>query len=58
MASLVSEALAGFGFGSGGKTQNAMNESSPHYHFIHSTLMPTVVKIQKELRGRKFKASW
>jgi hypothetical protein len=28
---------------------------TPHYHFIHSMILPSTVKIQKELKGRKFK---
>ena len=31
------------------------NQKSPHYHFIHSMILPSTVKIQKELKGRKFK---
>jgi hypothetical protein len=33
----------------------AAADSSPHYHFIHSMILPSTVKIQKELRGRKFR---
>jgi hypothetical protein len=31
------------------------HEDTPHYHFIHSMLLPSTIKIQKELRGRRFK---
>jgi len=34
---------------------NNNNDNTVHYHFIHSMLLPSTVKIQKELRGRKFK---
>lgn len=33
------------------------NDNTPHYHFLHSMLLPSTVKIQKELRGRRFKVS-
>lgn len=28
---------------------------TPHYHFIHSMLLPSTKKLQKELRGRRFR---
>ena len=34
------------------------NQKSPHYHFIHSMILPSTVKIQKELKGRKFKVRY
>ena len=40
-----------------GATNNGEGGSNktPHYHFIHSMILPSTVKIQKELKGRKFK---
>ena len=35
--------------------QETRSDNTPHYHFIHSMLLPSTVKIQKELKGRKFK---
>ncbi|KAG7370181.1 RalF-like Dot/Icm system translocated protein [Nitzschia inconspicua] len=37
------------------RATNAPSSLSPHYHFIHSMLLPSTVKIQKELRGRRFR---
>ena len=31
------------------------NRNTPHYHFIHSMLLPSTIKIQRELKSRKFK---
>ena len=28
---------------------------TPHYHFIHSMLLPSTIKLQKELRGRRYR---
>jgi hypothetical protein len=57
MASLVSDALAGLSNAIKGKADDDeyKNAEGPHYHFIHSMLLPSTVKIQKELRGRRFK---
>jgi hypothetical protein len=58
MTSLVSDALAGFSNAIKGKADDDddyKNTEGPHYHFIHSMLLPSTVKIQKELRGRRFK---
>lgn len=30
-------------------------DNTPHFHFIHSMIIPSTTKIQKEMRGRKFK---
>ena len=30
-------------------------DNTPHYHFIHSMILPSTIKIQKDLKGRKFK---
>eukprot|EP00934_Nitzschia_sp_Nitz4_P000938 Nitzschia sp. Nitz4//scaffold97_size77645//35123//41576//NITZ4_005518-RA/size77645-processed-gene-0.93-mRNA-1//-1//CDS//3329560656//938//frame0 len=38
-----------------GTSLEASEDKSPHYHFLHSMILPSTVKIQKELRGRKFK---
>eukprot|EP00535_Pseudo-nitzschia_heimii_P012093 CAMPEP_0197196342 /NCGR_PEP_ID=MMETSP1423-20130617/32306_1 /TAXON_ID=476441 /ORGANISM="Pseudo-nitzschia heimii, Strain UNC1101" /LENGTH=2211 /DNA_ID=CAMNT_0042650137 /DNA_START=205 /DNA_END=6840 /DNA_ORIENTATION=+ len=38
--------------GSGGVEKN---RNTPHYHFIHSMLLPSTLKIQRELKSRKFK---
>lgn len=32
------------------------NKNTPHYHFIHSMILPSTMKLQKELnKSRKFK---
>jgi hypothetical protein len=31
------------------------NKNTPHYHFIHSMILPSTMKIQRELKSRKFK---
>ena len=54
MASLVSDALAGFASVVKG-SEPKEDPNTPHYHFIHSMLLPSTIKIQKELRGRRFK---
>lgn len=53
MASMVSDGLAGFADAS--KEQEVQHTNTPHYHFFHSMLIPSTVKLQKELRGRRFK---
>lgn len=30
-------------------------KNTPHYHFIHSMILPSTIKIQRELKSRKFK---
>ena len=55
MASMVSDGLAGFADAS--KEQEVQHTNTPHYHFFHSMLIPSTVKLQKELRGRRFKVS-
>lgn len=44
-----------FGKSNSADAQSEMNDNTPHYHFIHSMLLPSTIKIQKELRGRRFK---
>eukprot|EP00538_Stauroneis_constricta_P006079 CAMPEP_0119552528 /NCGR_PEP_ID=MMETSP1352-20130426/5482_1 /TAXON_ID=265584 /ORGANISM="Stauroneis constricta, Strain CCMP1120" /LENGTH=2147 /DNA_ID=CAMNT_0007598771 /DNA_START=318 /DNA_END=6761 /DNA_ORIENTATION=+ len=59
MTSLVSDALAGFSAAiTGDRTQGVDEEmaASPHYKFIHEGLLPMTSKIQRELRGRRFRA--
>jgi hypothetical protein len=34
-----------------------VSSTNAHYHFIHSMIVPSTVKIQKELRGRRFRVS-
>ncbi|CAJ1959317.1 unnamed protein product [Cylindrotheca closterium] len=51
MAQFMSNALAGFSK----SDEDEEHDDSPHYRFIKDTLLPNTVKIQKELRGRKFK---
>ncbi|KAL3938388.1 MAG: hypothetical protein SGBAC_006689 [Bacillariaceae sp.] len=51
MAQFMSNALAGFSK----NNEDEEHDDSPHYRFIKDTLLPNTVKIQKELRGRKFK---
>ena len=36
-------------------TMTTTTTRTPHYHFLHSMILPATVKIQKELKGRKFK---
>lgn len=55
MAQFMSDALAGFSKKMGG---DAEHDDSPHYQFIHTILLPNTIKIQKDLRGRKFKVSY
>lgn len=31
------------------------NKNTPHYHFIHSMILPSTIKLQRELKSRKFK---
>lgn len=31
------------------------NKNTPHYHFIHSMILPSTMKLQRELKSRKFK---
>ena len=33
------------------------DEDSPHYQFLETHLLPEMGKLQKELRGRRFKVS-
>ena len=51
----LSDALAGFAGSITSRGDVPENPNTPHYHFIHSTLIPLTGKLQKELRGRKFK---
>jgi len=37
---------------------NEEGARTPHYHFIHSMILPSTLKIQKELKGRKFKVRY
>jgi len=50
-----SRAKAGALGAASAKDAGRHNEDTPHYHFIHSMLLPSTVRIQKELRGRRFK---
>jgi hypothetical protein len=36
-------------------TSTERHDNTPHYHFIHSMILPSTAKIQKEMRGRKFR---
>jgi hypothetical protein len=54
MAQFMSDALAGFAKAVGGTDEH---DDSPHYQFIHTSLLPNTINIGKELRGRKFRVS-
>ena len=50
----VVSALASTPSSAGGDHDNG-GDNTPHYHFIHSMILPSTMKIQKEMRGWKFK---
>ena len=51
---VVSELASTPSSGGGGDHDNG-GDNTPHYHFIHSMIVPSTIKIQKEMRGWKFK---
>mmetsp|Transcript_59953 Transcript_59953/g.147342 ORF Transcript_59953/g.147342 Transcript_59953/m.147342 type:complete len:2142 (-) Transcript_59953:113-6538(-) len=54
-SSPVVSALASTPSSGGGGDHENDGDNTPHYHFIHSMILPSTTKIQKEMRGWKFK---
>jgi hypothetical protein len=55
MAFFSTSAAAGVVADPAAAAASERNDNTPHYHFIHSMILPSTLKIQKELRGRRFR---
>ena len=52
---MLSNAFAGIAQAFSGERVNDNGNETPHNQFVRSLLMPYTIKIQKELRGRRFR---